>query len=60
VSLIRKTIELLGKSELGEFSAGASEKEVKKIFDGTRRQIISVRLSSGARLQKHKAREPIF
>ena len=54
-----KTIELLGKFELGEFSVGAPKKEVVKIFDGSRRQIISVKLCGGEILQKHKAREPI-
>lgn len=54
-----KTKELLGEFELGEFSGGARAKEVKKIFDGARRQIISVKLCGGEILQKHKAREPI-
>jgi len=54
-----KIIELLGEFEIDELPGGASKREVKKIFDGARRQIISVKLCGGEILQKHKAREPI-
>ena len=54
-----KTIEVLGNFELGKISGDVAKKEVKKIFDGTRRQIISVTLRNREILPKHKAREPI-
>ncbi len=54
-----KIIELLEKFELGVIADGEKNKEVKKIFDGVRRQLISVALRGGEILSKHKAHEPI-
>ena len=52
-------IELLENFELGVLSGGGENKEVRKVFDGARRQIISVKLRGGEVLAKHKASEPI-
>lgn len=54
-----KNIELLANFELNKIADGEKLKDVKKIFDGTRRQIISVVLRGGEMLSKHKANEPI-
>lgn len=54
-----KTIEFLENFEFGKVSGSEAKKEIKKIFDGTRRQIISVTLRDGEILPKHNAREPI-
>lgn len=54
-----KKIELLENFELGKISEGEKTKEVAKVFDGERRQIISVLLRKGDILPKHKASEPI-
>jgi quercetin dioxygenase-like cupin family protein len=52
-------MELLKKFELGHVSKSEKNKEVTKIFDGARRQIIEVNLQNGEILSKHKAQEPI-
>ena len=52
-------IELLKVFELGKISESEKNKEVTKIFDGARRQIIEVNLRRGEILSKHKANEPI-
>ncbi|MDQ3181571.1 MAG: hypothetical protein M3Q33_13750 [Acidobacteriota bacterium] len=54
-----KNIKFLDKFELGKISDGEKSKEVKKVFDGVRRQIISVILRNNEVLAKHKANEPI-
>lgn len=54
-----KNIEFLEKFELDKISDSEKSKEVKKVFDGTRRQIISVILRKNEVLPKHKASEPI-
>ena len=54
-----KHIELLENFEIGGFAKTGKNKEVKKIFDGTRRQIISVKLRNNEILSKHQAKEPI-
>ena len=54
-----KNIKLLEKFELGKTSPAGKNKVIKKIFDGPRRQIISVELRSHEVLAKHKAAEPI-
>jgi quercetin dioxygenase-like cupin family protein len=54
-----KSITLLGKFGLGKIAEGKKSREVTKIFDGFRRQIISVELRNGEVLSKHKATEPI-
>lgn len=53
-----KNIELLKNFELGKIS-GEKSKEVKEIFNGTRRRMVSVELRGGSVLSKHKAVEPI-
>lgn len=52
-------MELLKKFELGKISKSEKNKDVTKIFDGERRQIIEVNLRRGEVLSKHKAQEPI-
>ena len=52
-------MELLKKIELGKISKSEKNKDVTKIFDGERRQIIEVNLRRGEVLSKHKAQEPI-
>jgi quercetin dioxygenase-like cupin family protein len=52
-------IELLENFELGEMAVGEKGKEVKKVFDGARRQLLSIKLRGGEVLAKHKAAEPI-
>ncbi len=54
-----KNIELLANFELNKIADGEKLKDVKKVFDGTRRQIISVVLRGGEMLSKHKVVEPI-
>ena len=54
-----KNIELLEKFELGTIAESGKNKEVRKIFDGVRFQIICVELRNGETLPKHKAKEPI-
>ena len=54
-----KNIEFLDKFELGKISDSEKSKEVKKVFDGVRRQLISVILRNDEVLPKHKANEPI-
>ncbi len=50
---------LLKKFELEKIQESERQKEVEKIFDGSRRQILVVTLRNGAVLSKHKAQEPI-
>ena len=52
-------MKLLKKIELGKISKSEKNKDVTKIFDGERRQIIEVNLRRGEVLSKHKAQEPI-
>jgi len=54
-----KNIELLASFELNKIAAGEKSKVVKKVFDGARRQIMSVELYNNEMLSKHKASEPI-
>ena len=52
-------MHILKRIELGTISKNGKDKEVTKIFDGERRQIIEVILRNGEILSKHKAQEPI-
>lgn len=52
-------MKLLKKFELEKIAESGQDKEVEKIFDGARRQILAVTLRNGAVLSKHKAQEPI-
>lgn len=52
-------MKLLKKFDLGKIADSGQDKEVEKIFDGARRQILTVTLRNGAVLSKHKATEPI-
>lgn len=54
-----KCIELLENFNLTEIAKSEKSKIVKKVFDGTRRQIMSVELRNNEMLSKHKANEPI-
>ena len=54
-----KHIELLENFELGSVTDGEANKEVKKIFDGAGRWLLSIVLRRGEVLAKHKAAEPI-
>lgn len=52
-------MEILKKIELGKIADSEKNKEVTKIFDGERRQVIEIILRNGEILSKHKAQEPI-
>ncbi len=52
-------MKLLKKFELEKISPSDKNKEVEKIFDGTRRQILAITLRNSEVLSKHKAQEPI-
>ncbi len=54
-----KYIELLENFNLTEIAKSEKSKIVKKVFDGERRQIMSVELRNNEMLSKHKANEPI-
>ncbi len=54
-----KYIKFLENFEIGQIAENGKNKEVKKIFDGTRRQIVCVELRGGEILSKHQAKEPI-
>jgi len=54
-----KYIELLENFNLNKIAGSEKSKVVKKVFDGTRRQIISIELHHNEMLSKHKANEPI-
>jgi quercetin dioxygenase-like cupin family protein len=54
-----KNIELLASFDLNKIGAAKKSKEVKKIFDGARHQILSIELCDSEVLSKHKANEPI-
>jgi hypothetical protein len=43
-----KNIELLKNLEIGEISKSEKAKEVKEIFNGTRRRIVEVKLRKNA------------
>ena len=59
MKIIMKNIELLASFELNKIVKSEKSKVVRKIFDGTRRQIISIELHNNEMLSKHKASEPI-
>ncbi len=54
-----KTIELLKNLNLGEIIEGEKNKDVKELFNGSRRRLMEVKLRNGEVLAKHKAVEPI-
>jgi len=54
-----KYIELLENFNLTKIAKSEKSKVVKKVFDGARRQIMSVELYNNEMLSKHKANEPI-
>ncbi len=54
-----KYIELLENFNLNEIAESEKSKVVKKVYDGARRQIMSVELHNNEMLSKHKAVEPI-
>ncbi len=54
-----KKIELIKNLELREISRSEKPKEVKELFNGTRRHLIEVTLRNNAILTRHKAAEPI-
>jgi quercetin dioxygenase-like cupin family protein len=54
-----KNIELLASFDLNKIGEAKKSKEVKKLFDGARRQILSIELYDSEVLSKHKANEPI-
>jgi quercetin dioxygenase-like cupin family protein len=59
MKVIMKNIELLKHLEIGEISESEKFKEVKEIFNGTRRRIVEVKLRNNSMMAKHKAIEPI-
>lgn len=54
-----KNIELIKNLNVGEISDSEKSKEVKEIFNGSRRRLIAVKLRNNDVLPKHKADEPI-
>ena len=54
-----KNIELIKNLEIGKISESEKPKEVKEIFNGTRRRLVEIKLRAGGMLPKHKAVEPI-
>jgi quercetin dioxygenase-like cupin family protein len=54
-----KNINLLENFDLSKIASGEKGKEVKKVFEGARRQVLSIKLTGGEVLPKHKAAEPI-
>ena len=54
-----KNIKLLENFDLGQIAGGEKDKEVRKVFEGTRRLILSIKLTGDSVLPKHKASEPI-
>ena len=54
-----KSIELIMNLNLGEIAETAKPKDVKEIFNGSRRRLLEVKLRDGEVLSKHKAAEPI-
>ena len=57
--VIMKSIELINNLKIGEIAESEKSKEVKEIFNGTRRRLIQVKLRNSEVLAKHKAVEPI-
>ena len=54
-----KNIELIEKLKFGGKLHSEKDKEARRLFIGSRRQIMEVTLSNNAVLSKHKAAEPI-
>ncbi len=54
-----KNIELIGKLDLGGEINSGKNKNARRLFLGSRRQIMEVTLSNNATLTKHKVAEPI-
>ena len=54
-----KTLELIEKFNIGEPLSGGKSKQVREIYNGTKRRMVEVKLSENAVLSKHKAAEPI-
>ncbi|HEX8248632.1 MAG TPA: hypothetical protein VF599_10700 [Pyrinomonadaceae bacterium] len=54
-----KNIEFIKTFSLGEIGESEKSKDVKEIFNGTRRRMVQVDLRRGEVLAKHKANEPI-
>ena len=52
-------IKLLKNLELGDVSESEKNKQVKELFNGTRRRLVEVKLRNNETLSKHKAVEPI-
>jgi quercetin dioxygenase-like cupin family protein len=52
-------IQVLKNFEFGKVADGEKSKEVKEIFNGSRRRLVSVELRNSEVLSKHKANEPI-
>jgi quercetin dioxygenase-like cupin family protein len=54
-----KNMEFIRTFELGKIKSGEKPKDVKEIFNGTRRRMVQVNLRNSQVLSKHKANEPI-
>ncbi|MFN2391545.1 MAG: hypothetical protein ABR566_06200, partial [Pyrinomonadaceae bacterium] len=54
-----KDIQVLKTFELNADLKAGKDKEVKEIFNGSKRRLVEVKLQNGAVLSKHKAQEPI-
>ena len=54
-----KNIEFIKTFELEKIEPSEKPKEVKEIFNGTRRRMVQVNLRNREILSKHKANEPV-
>ena len=54
-----KNIELIKTFSLGEIGESEKSKDVREIFNASRRRLVQVELRGGEVLAKHKADEPI-
>ena len=54
-----KNIEFIKNFRLGEITKSEKSKDVKQIFDGSRRRLVQIDLHDGEILSKYKAVEPI-
>lgn len=54
-----ETLKLLEKFDLGGQVKSAKNKEVRELYNGTRRRLLEIKLTENAVLTKHTAPEPI-
>lgn len=52
-------MEILKEFTIGKITENEKNKEVKELFNGSRRRLVEVKLRNNAFLAKHQASEPI-